>query len=214
MGQLIITVGREYGSGGHDIALELSKRFGINFYDKNILANVAEEKNVDERRLQKYDEVPRKTLMSRTVKGFSNSPQDNVAQIQFDYIRRKAESGESFVVVGRCSEYVLREHDNAIKVFIHANTEDRVVRAMKVNNCSEKEAEIILKKKDKDRKRYFEHYTGKKWGSFKLHDISVNSATLGFVKTVDALERYIRNFIDEGEHHMHSTLSPEDNTED
>ena len=102
--QLIISVGREFGSGGHEIAEMLAKKFDLKLYDKNLLQNIAQEKEVDAQNIEKYDEVPRNMLFSRTVKGYSNSMEENVAQMQFDYLKRKAKEGESFVVVGRCSE--------------------------------------------------------------------------------------------------------------
>ena len=101
--QLIISIGREFGSGGHEIAEILAKHYGLNLYDKNLLQEIANEKSVEVKNLEKYDEVPRNLFMTRTVKGYSNSAEENLANMQFDYLRKKAESGESFVVVGRCS---------------------------------------------------------------------------------------------------------------
>ena len=84
--QIIITIGREFGSGGHEIAEKLSKLYGIKLYDRNILQNIAEAKNVDIANYEKYDEVPRKMMFSRTVKGLSNSMEENIAQMQFRYL--------------------------------------------------------------------------------------------------------------------------------
>lgn len=101
--QLIISVGREFGSGGHVIAEELARRFGLVLYDNNLLEQIAEEKEIPHDGLKKYDEKPKSRLFSRTVRGYSNSVQENLANMQFDYLKKKAADGESFVVVGRCS---------------------------------------------------------------------------------------------------------------
>ncbi|MDD7220382.1 MAG: cytidylate kinase family protein, partial [Clostridia bacterium] len=95
--QLIISVGREFGSGGHVIAEDLAKRFDLPLYDNNLLEYVAGEKQVDQQRLVKYDEKPKNKFLHRTVRGYSSSPQENVAHMQFDYLKNLASKGESFV---------------------------------------------------------------------------------------------------------------------
>ena len=102
--QRIITIGREFGSGGHKVAESLGRLMGIPVLDKNILVSVAKEAGADADLLEKYDETPRRYFISRTVNGFSNAPEINVAQMQFDYLRKKAEAGESFIIIGRCGD--------------------------------------------------------------------------------------------------------------
>ena len=113
--QLIISVGREFGSGGHVIAETLAKRFDLPLYDSNILESIAQERNVDAKTLHRYDEVPRNILFSRRVREYSTSAEENIAQMQFEYLKKKADEGESFVVVGRCSDKTCRnpriDHD-------------------------------------------------------------------------------------------------------
>ena len=116
--QLIITLGREFGSGGHAIAVELANRYGIKLYDHNLLDAVAAEKNVDVETLRRYDEKPRKLLFSRSQNGFSSSAEENVAFLQFEYLKKKADEGESFIVVGRCAETVLGDRPNVISLFV------------------------------------------------------------------------------------------------
>jgi cytidylate kinase len=106
--QFIISISREYGAGGHCIAQMLSEKYNLPLYDKSILENVAQEKGVNAKELEKFDELPKNRLFSRTVSGYSNSPQDVVAQMQFDFLNEKAQSGESFIVLGRCANDVLR----------------------------------------------------------------------------------------------------------
>ena len=107
MSQLIIAIGRESGSGGLEIARTLAERFGLPLYDKSILQSAAEDRGVDPKSLEQYDERPRSPLFYRSIKGFSNAPEDGVAQMQFDLLRQHAAAGESFVVLGRCAEEVL-----------------------------------------------------------------------------------------------------------
>ena len=109
--QLIISISREYGSGGHEIARKLADRLELAFYDRCMLDEIAEQMNADVSDFHKYDEKPGNRLLSRRVGNHTNSYEEIIAQFQFDYIRKKAENGESFVVVGRCSENVLKDYD-------------------------------------------------------------------------------------------------------
>ena len=107
--QLIISVGREYGSGGHEIAEKLSGHYGIQLFDHNLLDEIAAKKNLNMEHLKGLDERRKNPLSSRTVRGFSSSPEENLLYLQFDFLRDKADSGESFVIVGRCSETILKQ---------------------------------------------------------------------------------------------------------
>ena len=97
--QFIISIGREFGSAGHEIAQKLAEHYNITLLDHNLLDEIASEKNLDVTNLQNFDEKKKKVGLYRTVKGLSSSPEDNVAFLQFDYLRKKAEKGESFVIV-------------------------------------------------------------------------------------------------------------------
>lgn len=189
--QMIIAVGREYGSGGHEIAKMLAERFGISFYDRNMLDEIASEKNVDVESLHKYDERPKLAIFSRTVRGYSNSPEEIIAQFQFDYIKKKAESGESFVVVGRCAEHVLSKYKGLIKIFILGDEDEKNKRIQAVRGVSESEAASIMKRHDRNRKAYHNHYCPQKWGDSRGYDISINSSKLGLEKTVELLTDFI-----------------------
>ena len=108
MGQIIISVGREFGSGGRVIAETLAKRFNIPIYDRHLITEIAEKTGLTPEQIEKYNENPKKKIISRRVRGYSNSIEDNVAEMQFNFLKEKSESGESFVVVGRCSETKLK----------------------------------------------------------------------------------------------------------
>lgn len=189
--QLIISVGREFGSGGHEIAEMLAKKFDLKLYDKNLLQNIAQEKEVDAQNIEKYDEVPRNMLFSRTVKGYSNSMEENVAQMQFDYLKRKAKEGESFVVVGRCSEVILKDNPALISIFVVGDYDNKVERIMRVYKMSRSEAEIFMARQNKKRKGYHNYYCKEKWGDSRNYDITVNSSKLGEAETAELLVDYI-----------------------
>ena len=106
MAQTIISVSREFGSGGHLMAEKIAKEHGLKFYDRRILDDIANEHNIEVEILEKFDEKPRNKFLTRRVGSYSNSMEEIVADLQFDYIRKKADSGESFVIVGRCAETV------------------------------------------------------------------------------------------------------------
>lgn len=192
--QLIIAIGREYGTGGHDIAKELAKRFELPYYDRNILDEIANDMNIDKENLKGYDEAPKKVLLSRTVRGFSNSPEEIIAKMQFDFLKKKAAAGDSFVVVGRCAEYVLKDSDALVAFFITGDMDCKIKRTMETRNMTEKEAIATIKRHDRNRKAYYYHNTNLGWGAATNHDIIVNASTLGIEKTTDILEQYIREF--------------------
>lgn len=195
--QLIIAIGREYGTGGHDIAKELAARFGIQYYDRNILDEIAEEKNIEVKNLETYDKRPKRVLFSRTVRGYSNSPEQVIAEMQFDFLRKKAAAGESFVIVGRCAEYILKDYDCMVSIFITGDMACKIKRTMETRNMTKREAEAAIKRHDKHRKIYYYHNTNLPWGAPMNHDLIINANTLGLEKTTDFLEQYIRTFQEE-----------------
>ena len=186
--QVIITIGREYGSGGLAIAEELAKRLGLKFYDHNILDEIALEKGVDPETLRKYDEKPHKLFLSRSVKGHHSSAEVNVAYMQFDYLKKKAAQGESFVVVGRCAEGIFEEHPGLISIFILGNKEDKCKRVMELYHLSEQEALEKMRRHDSYRKRYHNNFCEDKWGDSRTYDLCINSSLKGLEVTTDVLE--------------------------
>lgn len=189
--QLIITVGREFGSGGHIIAVKLAEHFGIQLLDSNILAEVAKKSNAREEYLKKYDESARNLFFSRTVNGFSNSPEEIIAQMQFDYIKQKSDAGESFVVIVRCADYILRENPALVRVFVLGDTEAKIKRTAEREGISEDKAKIRMEQADKRRKYFHNTHSENKWGDSRSYDITVNSSKLGLDSTVELLIKYI-----------------------
>lgn len=189
--QLIISISREFGSGGHAIANMLAERLQLPLFDKNILQEIAEERDLNHKHLAKYDEVPKNQLFTRTVKGFSSSLEENIANLQFDYLRKKAENGDSFVVVGRCAETVLRDFPCMVSIFILGDKKDKIQRIMERENMSKNEAGIYMVRQNKKRKNYHNYYSDVKWGDSRNYDISINSSRMGLEGTADVLENYI-----------------------
>ncbi|MCD8019864.1 MAG: cytidylate kinase-like family protein [Clostridiales bacterium] len=190
--QLIISISREFGSGGHIIAEELAKRFELPLLDKSLLKTIAEEKDMDHKKLEKYDEVPRNRLLTRTVKGHSSSPEEHIANMQFAYLKERAAKGDSFVVVGRCAETVLKGFSCMIPIFVNADHDSKLEKTMREEGMSRREAEVYMVRKNKMRKNYHNYYSEVKWGDSRNYDLTVNTSRLGIDRTADFLETYIR----------------------
>ena len=190
--QLIITLGREFGSGGHEIARRLAERFSLPLLEENMLRHIAEEKGLNPERMERYDEAPRTRVFYRTVNGFSNAPEDVIAEMQFQYLRDRAAAGDSFVVVGRCAEEVLKDYPGRVSIFVLADRWFKVQRTMARGAIPESEALELMSRRDRKRKSYHNQYCKGKWGDSRSYDLCINSAKLGIQGTVDLLERYIR----------------------
>ena len=190
--QLIMSVGREYGSGGHEIAEKLANHYGIQLLDHNLLDEIAAKKNVKMDHLKELDEKHKNPLSSRTVRGYSSSPEENLLYLQFDYLRDKADAGDSFVIVGRCSETILKQYDSMVSIFILADREKRIERIMRLYHLSESDAAKKIHEKDTSRRRYHNSFCVGKWGDCRNYDVSLNSSKLG----IDGSEKLLTEYID------------------
>ena len=190
--QLIISVGREYGSGGHENAEKLANHYGIQLLDHNLLDEIAAKKNVKMDHLKELDEKHKNPLSSRTVRGYSSSPEENLLYLQFDYLRDKADAGDSFVIVGRCSETILKQYDSMVSIFILADREKRIERIMRLYHLSESDAAKKIHEKDTSRRRYHNSFCVGKWGDCRNYDVSLNSSKLG----IDGSEKLLTEYID------------------
>lgn len=202
MKQLIISVGRESGSGGHEIAEKLAQRFSLPLYDKNLLSEIAKDKNLNEETLRKYEEAPRNRILGRSVRGRNNSMLNNSMQagvfaIQTTWLQEKAEAGESFIVVGRCAEAALAHYPGLVSLFICGEPDARINRLMKRHNFTFREASDYMVKQDKRRRAYHDENCSGNWGDAANYHLSISSTPLGIDRTVDFLEGYIQERIKE-----------------
>ncbi len=191
--QTIISISREFGSGGHEIAEKIAQHLGLKFYDRSMLDEIANKLNVKVEVLEKYDEAPRNFLMTRRVGNHTNSMAEILAEYQFDFIRDKAASGESFVIVGRCSETVLKNHDCLISIFVNGDREHKLARVKEKYQLSESEAVAKMLRHDKKRKLYHNRHSEYKWGDSRYYDLCINSSPLGVDKTSHVLDCYIQD---------------------
>lgn len=201
MGNLIITIGRQFGSGGRQVGKKLAEELGINYYDKEILNVAAKESGLCQTLFENHDEKPTGSFLYSLVMdtysmGYNSGSyldmplNHKVFLAQFDAIKKLAER-ESCVIVGRCADYALEEFDNVFHVFIHADNEYRIKNVMNYNSVSEAKAKDIISKNDKQRASYYNYYTSKKWGDAKGYDLCLNSALLGVDGCVELIKRMI-----------------------
>ena len=192
--QIIISIGREHGSAGHEIARLLAEKLNFPLYDKNFFNEIAHQNGLDISDIAKYDEVPRKYFFSRTVNGYSNSPEVNVAELQFSLLKSRAADGDSFVVVGRCSDELLKFYPNFLSIFITADTKDKIQHIMQTENLTESQAQKEIVKTDKARSAYHDYYCKSKWSECKTYDLTINASRLGIEGTTEFLFQFINQY--------------------
>ncbi len=190
--QTIISISREFGSGGHEIAKKIAKDLDLKFYDRKMLDEIADSLDVKVELLEKYDEKPRNFFMTRRIGKHTNSMEEILAELQFDYIQEKAASGESFVIVGRCAETVLKDFDGLISIFISGERQFKIQRVMDQFQLNESDAVIKMARHDRKRKQYHNRHSEHKWGDSRFYDVCMNSAYLDVAGTADILEQYIK----------------------
>lgn len=193
--QTIISISREFGSGGHRIAETIAQDLNLKFYDRGMLDEIANKMNVDVEVIQKYDEKPRNPILSRRVGSHTNSMEEIIAEFQFDFIRKKAQEGESFVIVGRCAETVLQEFEGLISIFITGDRQCKINRVMEHFQINESQAIAKMARHDRKRKMYHNRHSDAKWGDSRLYDLCMNSSQLDVDATVRVLENYIQERI-------------------
>ena len=191
---MIVTIGREHGSNGHDIARALAAEIGYVCYDKEIVDTAAENSEFSREILNSYDEkrVSPYIVPVPHYLGLNESFRLNmqVAAAQFDAIRSLADKGNC-IFVGRCADYVLRSRGDLLRVFIMADEEYRVKTMMKRQDLSENEARKLIRQVDKDRASYYRYYTDKIWGERENFDLILNSAKIGVEGCVKMIRTYI-----------------------
>ena len=191
--KVLVTIGREYGSGGKKIAEALGKDLGIPVYDKNLLKIIAEKHDIDADLLENDDENLSNPFFEPyfTYGIDTASRSSRLFSLQSRIIREKADK-ESAVFVGRCADDVLSDYDDVVSIFIYAPKDVRIKRIMRTEDIADSlAAEKILKRVDKSRKSYYQFYTDRKWGTTDGHDLIINSAALGLKGTLSFLEDFL-----------------------
>lgn len=188
--QILVTIGRSFGSNGRHIGEKLAKELGINFYDRNLIERAAKESGLEWKLMGKADEK----LIGRVIKfapGFDfiqENPNEKIYRAQEETIRRIVKGGESCVIVGRGADYVLRNRPEVLKVYIYAPLSIRLETVMERYNFSKEEAEKVVRHMDKTRKNYYEYFTDNNWDQKEGKDLLIDSSEFGVDGTVGLLK--------------------------
>ena len=194
---LIITIGRQFGSGGHEIGEKLAKKLGIKFYDKELIKLIAKQSGLCEKVLESYDEKPTNSLLYSIVMDIYPSVMytgptidQQIYQANYDTIRRLAD-GEPCVIVGRCADYILRDHPELVSVFVHANSDFRAARIAEEYKLPDAKVRDLLVKTDKKRASYYNFQSEKPWGAASRYNLCIESSEVGIDGAVDLIMDYI-----------------------
>lgn len=193
MKQIIIAIGREFGSGGHLVAKKLAEHYNIPLYSKELLDEVAKDGRYSKEVLERFDEKPMNfAFIPVPAGGTTISLEQDIAIRQFNFIRKKAnEEKESFVIVGRCAEEILSDNPNMISAFILGDKDTKTKRVMEREGVDEKTALNTMKKMDKMRKVYHNFYCENKWGDSRTYDICIKIGKVDVDTATDMIIKYI-----------------------
>lgn len=201
MGKYMITIARGYGSGGRTIGKMLAKELGISYYDRELLRLASDDSGINEQLFAQADEQLKKSLLFRIArkvyKGELIPPDsddfisnENLFNYQAKIIKELAQQ-ESCVIVGRAADFVLKDFDNVVRVFVHAPLEDCIKTLKEMTGKTEKELEKEIIATDKRRAEYYKYFTGRNWNDARNYDLCLNSSQLGFRKCVDIVKAYL-----------------------
>lgn len=199
---IVITIARQYGSGGKTIGEMLAKKLNIPYYDKDLMKLASEESGINEALFVNADEKVKNSLLYRIARNVYQgelippesddfTSKDNLFNYQAKIIRGLAEE-HSCVIIGRCADFVLQEYDNVLSVFIHAPKDFCMEQAAKKHSMSQKELEKLIAKTDKNRADYYKYHTGREWTDARNYDLCLDSSKLGFERCVDEITAYIK----------------------
>ncbi len=203
MGNLAITIARQYGSGGREIGQRVAELLEIKSYDKELITMAAQKSGLSVEALNNVDETATSSLLYTLAmgsssyghhagRGFDMPVNDKLFVVQSEIIRERVEESDC-VVIGRCGDYVLRDHDNLISVFIYADQDARIKRIMERNSLSYDAAKERVAKTDKRRINYYNFYTGRKWGKYDHYHLTVDSSLLGIEGTAQLIANMARS---------------------
>ncbi|MCI8471426.1 MAG: cytidylate kinase-like family protein [Clostridia bacterium] len=177
---------REYGSGGRYIGRLIADKLGIKFYDKDLIAEVAKETGLSEEYIEN-NEQKRSSLAGLNngyYFGLDNSDELFIKEAE---VIKKLANENACVIIGRCADFILKDKENVIKVFVYSNMEDKMKRAIEIYGLDKTKAEKEIKRMDKLRANHYKHYTEKEWGNHSNYDVCINSDTFGVEKTAELI---------------------------
>ena len=195
----VINIGRSLGSGGRAIGHILAKEFNIAYYDREILALAAKESGFCAEVFERNDEKNRFLRTLGNIIPFigggstyynNELSNENLFRIQSDAIRKAAED-HSCIFIGRCADYVLRNHPRCVNVFVTADMDDRIANVMKWNNCSAEKAQSIIEKGDSERAEFYNFYSSGTWGAASTYHLCINSSVLGIERTAEFIKEFV-----------------------
>lgn len=192
MSNVIFTIGREFGSGGHEIGKKLAQDLRINFYDKEIIKEASKKYGFASKVMEKFDEKPASGLsylMNTDIAGTMQPLSMQIFIAQCNTIKTIAKK-ESCVFVGRCSNYVLRDFDNVINVFVHSPIDLRIERIEKRKNLPADKALDLIIKTDKKRATYYNYYTDLKWSASQSYNLCIDTSKTGIDGAVELIKKY------------------------
>jgi len=199
--KIIITIGRQVGSGGREIGERIAARLGLAFYDRELIQIAAQKSGLGKEFFEKADEEKGRSLFSGMLGHYGASNEDGTAraylsnealfQMQSNVIRDLAAKA-SAVFIGRCADYVLKDFPHCLNFFISADIEDRIQHIMRIQPLTEKKARELIEKTDKKRAAYYNYFTDKQWGAADSYHLCVNSSVLGVEETTAFLCQFIK----------------------
>lgn len=201
-GNLVITIGRQCGSGGKRIGQKLAEVMEVKCYDKELLSVAAKDSGLCEELFETHDEKPTSSFLyslvmdtyslGYTTSAYMDMPINHkIFLAQFNTIKKLADE-ESCVIVGRCADYALAEYPNTVSVFITANDEDRIKSLMEMYKVDEAKAKDIMVKTDKKRSSYYNYYSSKKWSDAKSYDLCINSSVTGMDGAIEVIQAFAK----------------------
>lgn len=198
----IITIGRQYGSGGRDLGKKLAEDLGIPCYDRELLERAAKDSGLCQELFENHDEKPTNSFLYSLVmdtysfgyssSAFSDMPINHkVFLAQFETIKRIADEGPC-VIVGRCADYALADYKNVVNIFVHADMQKRIARIARRRETTDAKAKDLIMKTDKRRASYYNYYTSKKWGDVTSYDLCIDTGVIG----IDGAVQLVKDFIE------------------
>lgn len=200
MDNLVITIAREYGSGGHTIGKRLSEKLSIPYYDKDLIKLASEDSGINEALFGLADEKSKAGLFKK-IKVYDGNvikpesadftSEENLFNYQAKVIKELAAEKSPCIIIGRCADFILKDRPNVLRIFIWADREACIKNSMRIFGYDNKEAEKQVEKINRERSSYYKAHTGQEWTDVRNYDLCLNTSQLGFDRCIEIIEHYI-----------------------